>query len=214
MRDRETIGQELQTQLLSIWRRERLVSPAAYELAQGLVEQNIEFLRRQLTREEQLQFGRSGSKNELRRKGLCFICKEPWGPDHSCVRDADEVAEVEQVGIPSVCQGEGSSSDESMGSVEDASGEREQPCRDDDDSRSELCSNVQGEQSRDSMGDTLGDESLVTIQPEQHLMEPESAKEDTMHIMPDSPLGESQMEAHIESMMDTRLTLGSTIEEE
>ena len=110
-----------------------------------------------MTREELLQFGGSGSRNELRRKGLCFICKEPWGPDHSCVRDADEVAEVEQVDIPSVCQGEGSSSDESMGSVEDASGEREQPCRDDDDSRPELCSSVQGEQSGDSMRDTLGD---------------------------------------------------------
>ena len=72
------------------------------------------------------------------------------------------MAELEQVDIPSVCQGEGSSSDESMGSVEDASVEREQSCRDDD-SRLELCSSVQGEQSGDSMGDTLGDESLVTI---------------------------------------------------
>ena len=35
-----------------------------------------------------------------------------------------------------------------------------------------------------------------------------------MHIMHDSPLGESQMEAHIESVMDMRLTLGSAIEEE
>ena len=77
MRDHETIGRELQTRLLSVWRREQLVSPAAYELAQGLVEQNIEFLRRQLTREERLQFGGSSSRNELRRKGLCFICKEP-----------------------------------------------------------------------------------------------------------------------------------------
>ena len=64
------------------------------------------------------------------------------------------------------------------------------------------------------MGDTLGDESLVTIQPEQHMMEPLSAEEDTMHIMHDSPLGESQMEAHIESMMDIRLTLGSATKEE
>ena len=163
MRDHETICRKLQIRLLSIWRRKRLVSPAAYELAQGLVEQNIEFLRRQLTREERLQFGGSGSKNELRRKGLCFICKEPWGPDHSCLRDANEVAEVKQVDVPSVCQDEDSSSDESMGSYEDASGERVQPCRDDDDSRLELCSSVQGEQSGDSMRDTLGDELLVTI---------------------------------------------------
>ena len=83
-----------------------------------------------------------------------------------------------------------------------------------DASRLELHSSVQGEQSGDSTGDTLGDESLVTIQPEQHMMEPESAKEDTMHIMHDSPLRESQMEAHIESMMDMWLTLGSATEEE
>ena len=142
-----------------------MVSPAAYELAQGLVEQNIEFLRRQLTREERLQFGGPGSRNELRRKGICFICKEPWGPNHSCLRDADEVAEVEQGDTPSICQDEDSSSDESMGSYENASGEREQLCEVDG-SRPELYSSVQGEQSRDSMRDTLGDESLVMIQPE------------------------------------------------
>ena len=100
-----------------------------------------------------------------------------------------------------------------MRSDDDASGEREQSCKDDD-SRPELYSSVQGEQSRESTGDTLGDESLLTIQPEQHRMEPKSAKEDTMHIMHDSPLGESQMEAHIESTMVMWLTLGSTIEEE
>ena len=88
MRDRDVIFRELQTRLLSIWRREQLVSPAAYELAQGLVQQNIELFKRQFTREELLQFGGSGSRNELRRKGLCFICKEPWGPNHSCLRDA------------------------------------------------------------------------------------------------------------------------------
>ena len=87
--------------------------------------------------------------------------------------DADDVAEAEQKGIPSICQGEDSSPDESMGSDDDASGEREQSCRDDD-SRSK-CSSVQGEQSGDSTGETLGDESLVTIQLEQHMMEHESA---------------------------------------
>ena len=76
-----------------------------------------------MTKEELLQFGGSGSRNELRRKGLCFICKEPWGPDHSCLSDVVDVAEAEQKGIPFVCQGEDSSSNESMGSVEDASGE-------------------------------------------------------------------------------------------
>ena len=102
-----------------------MVSPAAFELAQGLVEQNIGLFKRQLTREELLQFGGVGSKNELRRKGLCFICKEPSGPDHSCLSDADDVVEAEQKGTPSVCQDEDSSSDESMGSTEDVSGERE-----------------------------------------------------------------------------------------
>ena len=85
-----------------------MVSPVAYELAQGLVEQNIELLRRQLTREELLQLGGSGSRNELRRKGLCFICKESWGPNHSCLRDADDVAEAGQEGISFVCQDEDS----------------------------------------------------------------------------------------------------------
>ena len=46
MRDHDTIGRELQTRLLSIWRREQLVSPVAYKLAQGLVEQNIGLFRR------------------------------------------------------------------------------------------------------------------------------------------------------------------------
>ena len=167
-----------------------MVSPTTYELAQGLVEQNIEFLRRQLTKEERLRFGGSGSRNELRRKGLCFTCKEPWGPNHSCLRDTDDVAETRQKDIPFVCQVEGSSSDESMGSMEDASGEREQSCGVDG-SRSELHSSMQCEQSGDSTRDTLDDESLVTIQLEQHVMEPELAEEDTIHIRHDIPLGES-----------------------
>ena len=45
-------------------------------------------------------------------------------------------------------------------------------------------------------------------------MELESAKEDTIDIMHDSPSGESQMEAHIEPTMDMQLTLGSAFEEE
>ena len=76
--------------------------------------------------------------------------------------DADEMVEVEQEGIPSVCQGEDSFSHESIGSVEAASGERGQSYMDGD-SRPELYSSVQGEQSWDSTRDTLGGESLVTI---------------------------------------------------
>ena len=56
---------------------------------------------------------------------------------------------------------------------------------------------MQGEQSGDSTGDTLSDESLVMIYPKQHMMEHELAWEEVMHIMRDSPLGEIQMEAHI-----------------
>ena len=129
------------------------------------------------------------------------------------MRDVDEVAEVEQVDVPYVCQDEDSSPYESMGSDDDAYGERDHSCRDGY-NRPELYSSVQGEQSRDSAGDTLGEESLVTIQPEQHMVEPELAKEDTMHIRNDIPLGESQMGAYIESMMDMQLTLGSAIEVE
>jgi len=126
---------------------------------------------------------------------------------------ADEVVEVEQEGLSPVCQSEDSSSYESIGSVEVASGEREQSHRDGD-SRPKLHSSIQGEQSGDSMGDALGDETLVTIQSELYVMEPESVEEDAMHIMHDSPLRESQMEAHIESLMDMQLTLGSAFEEE
>ena len=46
------------------------------------------------------------------------------------------------------------------------------------------------------------------------MVEHESAEEEAMHTMHDSPWWESQMEAHIESMMDMRLTMGSAIEEE
>ena len=57
------------------------------------------------------------------------------------MRDTDEVAEVEQEDIPSVCQDEDSSLDESMGSYEDASGEHEQSCGVDD-NRPDLSSSV------------------------------------------------------------------------
>ena len=46
MGDHDAICWELQTRLLSIWRREKLVSPTTYELAQGLVEQNVGLFRR------------------------------------------------------------------------------------------------------------------------------------------------------------------------
>ena len=79
------------------------------------------------------------------------------------MKDVDEVAEVEQEDIPSVCQ---------------------------------------------------DDKSLVMIQPKHHMVEHGETEEEAMYIMHDSPLGEIQMEAHIDPVMDMWLTLGSTIEEE
>jgi len=64
-----------------------------------LVEQNINLLRRQLTKEEQLRVDGTCSENELRRKGLCFIYKEPWGLDNSCLSDIGGMAEVDQGGL-------------------------------------------------------------------------------------------------------------------
>ena len=102
-----------------------MVSHTAYELAKRLVQQNIELFRRQLTREELLRFGGSCNKNEMRRKGLCFVYKGPWEPDHSCLSDAEEMTAVEQEEIPSDFQGEDSSLDESMGSYDDTLEEHE-----------------------------------------------------------------------------------------
>ena len=111
-----------------------MLSHVAYGLAKRSVEQKIGWFRRQLTREELLRFGGSCSKNELRRKGLCFICKEPWGPNNSCLSDVGEMTEVEHEEIPSNLQGEDSSWDESMDSYDDTSEEHEQSCGVDDSS--------------------------------------------------------------------------------
>lgn len=107
-----------------------MVSPTAHELAKRLVEQNIGIFRRQLTREELLRIGGECDKNELRRKVLCFICKEPKRPDHSCLSDMEEMAEGDQEEVPF----EFSNRDfsfivESMGSYEGDSEEHEQSCR-------------------------------------------------------------------------------------
>jgi len=72
-----------------------LVLPAAYELDERLVEQNIGLLRRQLTRGVMLKSSGSCKKNEMRRKGYCFISNRLWGLDHSCLSDTEEVTEVE-----------------------------------------------------------------------------------------------------------------------
>ena len=72
-----------------------MVSSTAYRLAKRLVEKNIRLFIRQLTTEELLKIGGPCNKNELRRKVLCFICKEPWGLDHSCLSDTKGMTEVD-----------------------------------------------------------------------------------------------------------------------
>lgn len=168
-----------------------MVSPAAYKLAERLVEQNIVLFRRRLTQEELrwIYGDQPCSKNELKRKGLCFICKEPWGPNHSYLRDVEEMVEVQQKDIPSVFQDENSSLDESMGSYEGASGEHEQSCVFVD-SGPYKYSSVYGEQSVSPMGDIQDDESPVMIQQEQHMVEHESVEDNDMHSMHDEPMME------------------------
>lgn len=62
------------------------------------------------------------SRNELRRKGLCIVCKETWGPNHSCLSNTEEMTEGDQVEIPSDFPDEDSPSViESMGFYEDTS---------------------------------------------------------------------------------------------
>ena len=46
------------------------------------------------------------------------------------------------------------------------------------------------------------------------MVEHGAVEEDVMHIMHDSPLGESQMGFHNEPVLDLQLTLGSAMEEE
>lgn len=211
MGDCDAICRELRARLLTIWRREQPISPVAYELAKRLVEQNMGLFRRQLTREELLRFGGSCSGNELRRKGLCFICKGPWGLDHSCLSDTEEMIETEQGKISSDSQGDDSSLDESMGSFKDAS-EEHGSCGVVD-SRPDLYSGVYGEQLVDPMGDTQDGVSLVMSQHERHMVEHESAEKDDVHSMHVEPFWESQLEVHIEPMMEEeeKTPLGPTI---
>lgn len=43
---------QLRTKLLAIWRKTQVSLPTNYELAKGVVEQNMRFFRKQLTHEE------------------------------------------------------------------------------------------------------------------------------------------------------------------
>ena len=65
----------LRSKLLTIWRKEPKVSPAAYDLVEKLVRQNIKWLKKVLTRKELRRIdgerkNKISSKNELRRRGL------------------------------------------------------------------------------------------------------------------------------------------------
>ena len=75
------ICEQLRSKLLAIWRKELIVLPAAYELAKGLIKQSIKLLRKKLTKEELTKIC-GDNKNELRRKGLCFVCKGVSALDH------------------------------------------------------------------------------------------------------------------------------------
>lgn len=67
------------------------------------------------------------NKNELKRKGICFICKGPWGPNHSCLSDTEEMTREDQQENPFDFQDEDSSSiGESVDFYEDTSEEHEQ----------------------------------------------------------------------------------------
>ena len=79
----------LRSKLLTIWKKEPKVSLAAYDLVKKLVKKNIKWLRKVLTKKELRRIdGESKNKicnkNELRRRGLCFIFKGTWALNHSC----------------------------------------------------------------------------------------------------------------------------------
>lgn len=66
------------------------------------------------------------------------------------------------------------------------------------------------------MGDIQGDESLVKIQHEQHMVEHESAEEDDNHNIHDEPFVESQLEVYVEPMIEEneQPSFGQVIDEE
>lgn len=69
------------------------------------------------------------ASNELRRKGLCFICNKPRGPEQSCMSDTEEMVEVDQEEVPFGFSNDDSYFiDKSMDSYEDDSEEHEQSC--------------------------------------------------------------------------------------
>ena len=95
----------LRSKFFTIWRKEPHVLPTTYDLVKKLVRKSIKFLGRVLTRKELRRIDRGSknkicSKNELRRRGLRFICKGPWALNHSCIGHKEE-KNKEQEEIPS-----------------------------------------------------------------------------------------------------------------
>lgn len=170
--------------------------------------------RRRLIKEQWRRIGgdQPCNKNELRRKGICFNCKEPWKPNHSCLSDTEEIIGVGQEDIPSDFQDDNSSLDESMASYEDIYWEHEQSCGVVE-IRLDLYYSVYSEQLVDPMGDIQGDESPLMIQHEKHIVEHE---EDDMHCMHDDNFVRSQLEDHVEPMReeDEKPYFGLAIDEE
>lgn len=139
----------------------------------------------------------------MRTKGLLFICK---GPNHSCLSDAGEMIEVEQEEIPFDFQGEDSSLDESMGSYDDTSEEHEQsfgveisspdvqPCVVEEYDKQLIVPMREG--------DLRADEQLM-IQHREHI---EKHETNGTHSVQDGPMLESQLVAHVVSMMEDEQT--------
>ena len=76
--------------LLAVWRKEQVVSPIAHELSKGLVEQQIEKIKYQLTEEELILLGLQVigppkmRKNQMRREQHCVTCQGVGMPSHIC----------------------------------------------------------------------------------------------------------------------------------
>ena len=99
----------LRSKALTIWRKKLVVLPVAYDLVETLVMQNIKLLKRVLTRKELKRIdggsnnkeNKTFGKNELRRRGLCFICKGLSSLNHSCLGERKETTLTEKKNITS-----------------------------------------------------------------------------------------------------------------
>lgn len=95
----------------------------------------------------------------MRRKGIFFTYKKPWGLDHSCLGDTEKMTKVDKEADPSDFLDEDYSLVWSMNSYEDTSEEHEQLYGVVDSS----LNTYSYEQLIDPMGDIQGDSSLVIV---------------------------------------------------